>query len=383
MQDKLQRWFDAFAASRYWLWYATALLVAGILIFSTPYVHYLPQLVKDPYWQTVIAQANDDFIYQPPGEGANAFSHESKRTFRLAIPMLMRALHLGPYAIYALQFLVGILFVAMMLRYTAKHFGDRKLAVWMGVAVTSVHFGTACFTDVYAYFSGWAFFFLFAAVFFRHPVAVFLLSFAAAWTDERGVIALAYVMLYWQYIDYPQQILPWRLRISTKALAALAALMVYAIGRLYLQSLGYYTPFPGLMHYVAGNVDVFQFGVLSVFEGLWLLILYKYYVLLTKKRYELFFVNGLVTTALLLSSFVVWDVTRSGSFMLLEVFLSAWIVFRECGLQKLYKYTSYSAIVCLLIPPYYVITDSGPLILQRSIIYVAAKSLLQHFTGVQ
>src|SRR5687768_1205563 len=113
---------------RGWKWWVTGLLLALVLLFSTPYFTWLPNVFKGEDWQTVMKQVNSPTFYQPDGTGDLIFKHSSKKTFRLTVPLTARLLHLNAYGIYALQFLLGIVFIYLMLRHCHREFSDRLTA---------------------------------------------------------------------------------------------------------------------------------------------------------------------------------------------------------------------------------------------------------------
>ncbi|MFM2223854.1 MAG: hypothetical protein RJA07_56 [Bacteroidota bacterium] len=376
---RLKNYFNAELQSKNWKIKFTIYLFVLAMICSTPYFNYLfqPDYFQHPYWVTVMKQVHSSTIYKTY-EGVNPVSHEAKKTFRLTVPIIARIFHLNEIGIYLLQFLLGILFIYFIIDYAWKSTNDRLLAFYIALGATSVYFGTACFTDLYSYFSGWAFLFLFLCIYSKNNWLIFLLATLAAWTDERAFLSLVYPVFYWQIKNYftENKSLKDLLIPQKKSIVIIVAMLVYVLARIYLQYAGFGTSH--VESFLLSNLEIAPIGVFTFFEGFWILIAYKFYVLLSEKKYALFFISLLLLMAMSVGSLIVLDITRSGSFMLLEVFISVYIILQLRGAAVLKSYLFFAVLICVIFPPYNVIGLNGPVLLQRNVIYLACKFLVGH-----
>src|SRR6266540_6755974 len=72
-------------------------------------------------------------------------SNESKRTFRITVPLFAHLLHLGLTSLTFLNFLTEILILAAALRWGERLFSSRMLAVYICLYLASIYVGFGAF----------------------------------------------------------------------------------------------------------------------------------------------------------------------------------------------------------------------------------------------
>ena len=123
-------------------------------------------------------------------------SHESKLTFRLTVPIVARLLHLGEPGLLVLYGLVGIALLYMVLAMSEKITGSRKAAFSICQAIACVWPGETSFHELYGgVYDGVALCLVLLAMSTESTPIAGTSVFLAAWTDERALIASAFLLL--------------------------------------------------------------------------------------------------------------------------------------------------------------------------------------------
>jgi len=232
---------------------------------------------------------------------------------------------------------------------------------------------------VYSRFEGWCYLLLFLSVYFRRWYLVFLFTFLACWTDERALIGAAFAALWWLFRENgPDGMFNFKAVASKRYAAVVAAVLMYVAMRYVLQTrLGYYTPTAGVgFKYILYGFRYFNFGTWTFLEGLWIPVLYKFYLLLKHRHRAFFTVNLLVLAVAVVSSFVVFDITKSGSYVFADALLALAVMARYCEPARIRTVLGYAALVCFLFPPYFIILDINPYILQQESVPVIISKLI-------
>lgn len=374
--DRSTKAFALLLESKHWKLKLTLALVVFSLFFATPSLRMIIDSPTDIGWQTVMKQRDANGIHQPD---APPMSQAAKKTFRIAVPLVAKVLHLNVYGIYILQVLIGVLFIFLVMVFVQRETSDKFIAALFGICFATLFVGRACFTDVYSRFEGWCYFFLFLTIFFQRGWLVFLFAFLACWTDERAILGLGNVFLWWIYKEHGFDKISLNASLlQRKYMIVVYAILSYIVIRVLLQfQFGYYIPSSGIgLVYILRGFRYFNLGTWLLLEGLWLVVLYFIYLMFQHRRnifLALFlFVNGFIA----LSAFIVFDVTRSGSFSFIAAFI-ALVGVQQMAPVKLRELMKYAALLCLLFPPYYIILDINPYVLQFESVPIQMIKLLK------
>ena len=138
------------------------------------------------------------FRILPPiwAAGLPPASHEAKLTFRLAVPVLARTLHLGRDGMLALFALCGVFTLYLTLDLSFRITQNRIAAAAVCLGVACVWPGVLAFHQLLGgFYDAVALCLVLAAMWAPAPLAAIGLL-AAAWTDERALLAGLLVMVY-------------------------------------------------------------------------------------------------------------------------------------------------------------------------------------------
>ena len=346
--------------TKHWKFYIVSLSVFSILFFSFPYYKRITdelQQKQDRYlkWQHLKAHAAHPFtqIEAPPE------SHQAKLTFRLTMPLLMRALQYNIIAFYLCQALLGIAFCWVLADFSYKQFNNKILAGYITFGIANIYAGASFFVDTLASYDPFAYFFLLAAIAYRNPFSIFSMIQLAAWTDERGLIASCFVYIFWllNLHDFSKNITFNSLfKFSSQLIAIIGSWLTYLILRFGLSYfIGLYTPTGDVgFDIFIENIKLSGIGVWTGLEGFWLLILILLIVLLYKKDYLLISILAFATFIITFTAVVVYDITRSISHLYLLIPIACYILHRKISEKELYKVILASTTVSFLFPLYFV-----------------------------
>jgi hypothetical protein len=262
--------------------------------------------IAHPFTPIDLEQFNPDAL-----KTGDLGQHLDKIAFRLSIPLIGKALHTGAASFLVLNYAAGLLFFPMLALVANGIFRDRVTAAYVTFAFALSWAGSHFFNDDAG--DGFAWACLLASIYFRHPVLIFGLVLTASFTDERALVGSAGALLYWLYID--------REKGRDALIAIVAAWVTYFLLRVGLAyAFGLKTGTSGwlqpaiFLHHVKYS---FPYGVLTVFQGLWLWFAVGAIALYLGGRSVVLvgFVATLGCIALL--SLSVWDLRRSLGYALL------------------------------------------------------------------
>ena len=309
----------------------------------------------EPFWEVLSRQIDHPFTLQHHP----AHTHEAKIAFRLLPPLLGK---LSPFAspngrvafLYAVQHLLGGFFFYLIARLMARVSQDAVFAVLFTLGLAFVYVGKAFFYEVYGLFDGMAYFFIAWALFLRNPWLAFLVLQGAFWTDERGVLAAALVLL-WHRWQRGETSLTSLLRPDALNAAFGLSLLLYGGLRWELgRRFGLAVPLGGEadagLAVVRGNLLFGLLAIVLTFEVYWLYLLAGFGQLLAQRQFAF---AGLLTAALgvqLLVSLSVLDITRSLAYAFPAVVWGAGVLGRSEDGAFLRKTTFVLVALAVFIP---------------------------------
>jgi hypothetical protein len=353
---------EIFLASKHWKLYVVVACVFSILFFSLPYHKRITdelQQKPDRYlkWQQLKQHAEHPFTQIQ----AEPNSHQAKLTFRLTMPLLLRALQYNIVAFYLVQAFLGLIFCWFLADFFAKLLDSRVIAALLTFGIANIYAGASFFIDTLASYDPFAYIFLLLAICYRQPLYIFVLIQLAAWTDERGLVASCLVYLFWYLQIYTPKTNFIRsvLQFSPPLLAILSSIAVYLLGRFCLgYFLGLHTPLgnAGFEAFLE-NIKLTGLGVWTGLEGFWLLILVMFVVLYYTKEYLLLILVLSATIFISLIAVMVYDITRSIGYLYLLIPIACLILQTRISKKELY-YVLLASIVISFIFPMYVIKNN-------------------------
>uniref|UniRef100_Q01Y92 Glycosyltransferase RgtA/B/C/D-like domain-containing protein n=1 Tax=Solibacter usitatus (strain Ellin6076) TaxID=234267 RepID=Q01Y92_SOLUE len=329
-------------------WKARVVLVvlAFSLLRAFPNYNFLREAENQGTWRDAAIKMQD-----PAVDMARRFppaSHEAKLTFRITVPLLARALHLGRSGMLALFALCGVftLYLTLDLSYRIAHSRVAAAAICLGVAC--VWPGVLAFHQLLGgFYDAVALCLVLAAMRAPAPLAAAALFFGA-WTDERALLAAGLILVYAALR-----------REFARTLAIAAAGITYVATRLYYTNVySLHTSWDGVgLGVLLKNFNMAPLGVWTGLGGCWLIVAAGLWVLLARRRFALAMAYGLALTAVIAVALVVEDVTRSMAYALPAVFVALGALAESEPPVAIERLAAAGALVCALLPTYF--TQSG------------------------
>jgi len=269
--------------SKFWKWKLAILSYIIVIFFSFLELSVLSDLAQIPAWEVVPKQIENPFANEL---SENPNSHESKRTFRLLVPMLFAVLQIDNIIlIYLFQQLVVLLLFYFVSRLAWQISHDKITSALFVFAVAFTYIVQCAVVDFFAKFAVFAITALIGTMCFRNAFNIFLLCSIAAWTDERGLLASSFVFIWWKVQENPDShFLHW-LRPQEKRGAVILSILFYAGLRLFLSDQYNMHTSVGLVgpDVLVTQFNMLFFGLWSGLEALWVLVLLSFIALYKQK----------------------------------------------------------------------------------------------------
>jgi hypothetical protein len=224
--------------------------------------------------------------------------------------------------------------------------GSRTVALYLTLATACTWPGLLAFHQLLGgFYDAVALWLLVLAMAARRPAIAAAALFAAAWTDERALVAAPILLLF--AVARSER---------PRSIAVLAGAAAYLGSRVWLaHAWGLRTTLAGTgIASFLQNVHIAPLGVWSGLGGGWILIAGALAILAARRRYlefaALLFGVGLVTAAAL----VVEDLTRSMAYALPAVFVALHVLAGNESRRTVERIVRAAALVCVLLPTWFV-----------------------------
>jgi hypothetical protein len=216
------------------------------------------------FWNDVLKLKVDDPGYDYTRDFAPE-SNPAKRNFRITVPLMAHASGLGMRAVPFIRFaLQGVLLVGLLLA-AERACGDRLAALCAALAVAGTYVGTSVWMDEWRWLDNCAQAFMVLALVARRPAWAVAALLAAAFTDERALIAAPLIALFHAWTG-GRRGLAW---------APVAAVPIYLGMRLFLSlALHLHNAAAGIgtADMILPNLRVSPLGAWGALKGGWLLV---------------------------------------------------------------------------------------------------------------
>lgn len=343
----------------------TVVFGIGVMLLSF-FNNFSPLYSFKDFYQTVIKERKEYHIYQTVKDRSENltgnFEYEpniglESRIFRMTMPVIAKVLHLKrvSLSLYAIQFVLGILFLYLLVCFLNQILDDKVEAFFAFIGIMGLYVGSSFFIDNASYGDFFSYFFLFLAIkYYRQPLLIFLFIQLAMWNDERAFVASGLVLMwYWWYPQYlaGEKI---KVKITIPMMIVMVSWVIFFAGRWYLENkagmLVTYLPESEYMTKLPASLNSLGFRVLWPFEAWWMLFLLAGYMLWKKKEYLSLAGIGLASLTSIFSAMIVYDSTRSASFGYLTIFFALLIAKKYLSQKELRVLLLIIAILCFLHP---------------------------------
>jgi hypothetical protein len=216
------------------------------------------------YWRDVVKLKVDnpwfDYTRAFPAE-----SNQAKRNFRITVPILAHATGFGIKAVPAVRFTLQAVLIICLLLAAERACGDRVAALAAALAVAGTYVGTSVWMDDWGWFDNCAQALMLLALALRRPFWVCAAVVAAAFTDERALIAVPLIALFHAWTGGRRGLV----------CSPVVAIPAYLLARLLVGvAFGIATTSAGIatVDMILPNLRVSMLGAWSSLEGGWLLV---------------------------------------------------------------------------------------------------------------
>jgi hypothetical protein len=218
-----------------------------------------------------------------------------------------------------------------------------------------------------------------------NPLIIFALCSVVAWTDERAFLTIPIVVLFHQFWNVDKNFkndFAKLLHFNKKSIAVIGSMLCYILLRLYLSySFGMKTPTSNNngvgVAVIIENIKLIVPGMLSFIEGFWILYFVTISLLIKLKHYLLSSIILLQTALLTIPALSVFDITRSGSYLMPLIFVMMFFVAQNFNIQKIRNLFFKCLLFSFLLPPYFIVSSwKPPVYLHQNMVVKAVKKVL-------
>lgn len=278
------------------------------LFFSTP---PFDTLIEGSTWDALFQQIKNPFnVIQAP-----SWSHNSKLTFRLFPVFLGKLFFLNVKGFIFLQYITGFLIIYLSQRLFFRVVGDKYKSFLLTLSFSFIYAGKMSFLEFRGIFDSFALLLLILSIYSRNLIIIYFAILLSAFTDERALITSGFVFIY--YFSFQASF-------KNKQLVSivLAWISYFLFRYLLVFVYGFKTNTGGISTSIlAINFELFPFTLFSSLEGFWfLLVLILIY--LYRQNIFIFYLNLLMIVVFLVPCYLVFDVTRSLSYLSILIFTS-------------------------------------------------------------
>ena len=272
--------------------------------------------------------------------------HESNLTFRLTVPLIARVFHLGTVGHLALFAVCGVLLLLCTLTLAERITGARTVALYVTLAIACTWPALLAFHQLLGgFYDVVALLLLLFAMEVRPPVLAAAAVFAAAWTDERALPAVALLCLF----ALAQSERPRCIAVLSGAAAHLGSrIWMVTAWHLHITMGG-----AGIATFLR-NLHVAPLGVWAGLGGSWILVVCALAILAVRRRYFEFAGLALAIALVTAGALGVEDLTRSMAYALPAVFVALHVLAKNETPGTVERITQAAALVCALLPTWFV-----------------------------
>ncbi len=364
IEARLTTW----AAGRWWRLKLAAFCSLCSLLYATPNFTTLASKETPPLWDVVHQQAAHPLT---PVPGLDPTTHESKRVFRLTMPLLAKLSPVGTprgrmLFLFALQYAAGVVFFILCFELFHELARNPATAAVLTLGTAFLYPGQACFQDLFGVFDGTAIVFLLMTMWCRVPAVVFLCLLGAFWVDERAVVAASFPYL-WIKLRSEKTDGWGSLLLPDRASIVVPLAVAVTLGlRLWLtKAHGFHLPLgpesdvSATKFFQAARLDRLPIGLLSPFKLHWLLIGLAAAWLWATRAWALLVLGGAAVLASTAAALAVVDITRSLAYAFPAIILSVGLVARSAGQRFLFALAITLLVTALVVPSYDVKTGAA------------------------
>ena len=308
-------------------------------------------------WKWSCVQAKFDHPLADTGRMFPANTHESQLTFRLTAPIVAHVLHFGQTGMMLFFAGAGLLLLYTSINLAYRITEVKAVALFTTLAIGCAWPGMASFHEFRGgYYDALALCLLLLAYSARSWWLTIALVFLAAWTDERALVAIAFMPFF--ALEHSSR--NPGLTKSRLSAAAIGVILYLSVRAFLVTRYGYRLDTTDIGWAVA--VKQLNIVPLALWSGLgvsWLIVLVATLTLFVERRYLAGISFLGVVAAASGSALIVMDVTRGASYCLPAVFAALYILHQSLPLRQIERLTAITAALAVAIPTFYIEGSTG------------------------
>lgn len=360
MSSIVSEYIEKKSAEKNYVYTLALALMCLSWMFATPTVLLFFLKEQTPFGWEVVMQKSQNLTSNL--EQLSPGLWLSKKVFRLTIPVFIRLLNLSPAIVVLCQIAAGYLTYVLSYKLSFRILKDPVQATFLTAGITFIYFGRAAYFEYdYCWFDAFSYMFILLAMLNTRPAIVFLFSSMAAWNDERGFIAISIVLLFHLFSTQNDSKLRFlrSIKPNPTVWAVFFAGLLYICVRWFLSSqFDMHTPTNGANFQVFTRTYYYLLiGNLTFFEGFWVLILTLLALMIFRKDYLRFILVISPFFIIMVVSFCVSDITRSGAFAVPLVFIALDYLKHSLSPSTMRNLLLFCLMISFLIPSIFVCAD--------------------------
>lgn len=285
-------------------------------------------------------------------------SHIGSTKFRLTVPVLARILHLNSYQMVLLQFILLPLFFYLFYLCIFKIINDQSTAYLLSFA-SIFHYIAESFNFLMPFYDCYAYLFLALAFITNKRIIKITLLLLACFTDERAILGTG-VLFFTEYLlktgtaRFIKSVI-----LNQSFLPYYISWVLYFSFRFYMKIFHNYTinmdNIRGIgLTSIPENYTVMAFGILTALEGYWIIIISGLLLLIFQRRYFETISGIFLISIYIISSLMVFDITRTFAYMFPLIFLFLAYIHQTENKNTIQKIGLAVLLINILIPTYFI-----------------------------
>ncbi|QKG58708.1 hypothetical protein GKZ68_19970 [Hymenobacter sp. BRD128] len=353
-------WLARRTAHRHWRWWLAGLCLLVAATFQFPKVNhaYAQLFAHTEVLDEKLRRINEQIAAPFTPRADVAATHLAKMSFRLAVPLLARVLHLPLAALLGLQVLAGLAVFYRVASLLAASLRDRVAAALLTLGLALTYFGYEYTYDLSGYFDGLGYAALILALGARRWLAIWGLVLAGGFVDER-VLAASTLLVFWYGARQHEWQVPGlrRFLFTRPATAVYAAWLAYGALRLALMwhyglhTAGGLVGMSALFH--SSWHELLALGFVTGLSSYWLPVALALALLAYQRRWQLLMLLLGSFAPIFAGAFAVTDITRSLAFGMPVALISLDLLGRHTTLAERRYLALVVVFFALLIPAYF------------------------------
>jgi len=345
--NKLIYFLEKFLNYKHWYLAITIIAVLVILFLTAPSYFALTKGFKPCSdcvdFQQEINRA--DHLFKPTKYPE--YSHMANTQFRLTVPLIAKLIGTrSKIVIFCIQEIFGIIFLLITCLLSYRLTKDKIISAILTLSIGFIYAGKAAFVDIEGLTDSFAYFFLILALFTRFKPLILISLLLAYFTDERALLSSSLIAIFYflEFLEIDK--INFYSFIKARVFYMLLSWVLYFTIRFILFNLyGLNNPSTGI---VLPNLHNLAYIFWDGLQGFWLLVVFGTLYTIIEKRFFILSLLIIAVLVIVISTSMVYDLTRSIAYIFPLIFVSLFLVEKAMNKFQIRKIIILSCLVCFL-----------------------------------